>query len=66
VKFLYTVKRQTLFPSLQDLGFDNDNVTKADDDFVNVPVLFTVENDFYLDTPTLSYTAKAGKTGSAK
>jgi sugar lactone lactonase YvrE len=66
VKFLYMVKKQTLFPSLTDLGFDNDNVKPADHDKVDVPVLFTLNGNFYLDTPTLSYTAKQGKLGVAQ
>jgi sugar lactone lactonase YvrE/PKD repeat protein len=64
VKFFYTLKKKDLFSYLEDYGFNNANVKPAID--VNLPVLFSLDNNFYLDTPTLSYRAKKGKTGSAK
>jgi PKD repeat protein len=64
VKFCYAVKKQNLCSCLEGYGFNNANVKPAVG--VSLPVLVSLDNNFYLDTPTLSYAAKKGKGGWAK
>jgi PKD repeat protein len=63
VKFTYSVKKQNLFDDLQEFGFSNATVTGQS---ITVPVLMDLAGDGYLADVTLTYTAKKGKTGSAK
>ena len=64
-KFIFSTKKSTLFSDLEDLGFINDDVAKPGEQ-IDVPVIMSLDGVGYLDTPTLTYTAKKGKTGSAK
>ncbi|MFH0938480.1 MAG: PKD domain-containing protein [Planctomycetota bacterium] len=64
VKFTYTVKKQSLFKSLESFGFSNDNISEAEE--IGVPTLFTLDDDSYLNIVTMSYTAKKDKRGVGK
>jgi hypothetical protein len=63
VKFVFTVKNADLFATLSTQGFSNENVTG---DSIDLPVLLSVDGDSYLDTLTVKYSAKKGKSGSGK
>jgi PKD repeat protein len=63
VKFVYVIKNANLFETLSDEGFGSDTVSG---DSVDIPVLLSIDGDAYLDTLTVKYSAKKGKSGSGK
>ncbi|MFH0939082.1 MAG: hypothetical protein V1899_07360, partial [Planctomycetota bacterium] len=65
LKFIYTVKKQNLFVKLEDYGFVNADVVKPGDS-IDLPVIITVDGDSYLNTLTVTYTAKKDKNGVGK
>ncbi|MFH0939789.1 MAG: C25 family cysteine peptidase [Planctomycetota bacterium] len=65
MKFIYTVKKQNLFDKLKNYGFVNDDVVRPGNS-IDLPVRITVDGDSYLNTLTVTYTAKKDKNGSAR
>jgi hypothetical protein len=63
VKFTYSVKKQSLLASLQELGFSNGNVGSTS---ISVPIIMVLDGNAYQASYKAAYTAKLGKGGSAK
>jgi PKD repeat protein len=63
VKFIYTVKKQNLFASLQAYGFSNANVANQT---ISMPILMDLDLQGYQATVNMTYQAKKDKSGLAK
>jgi len=63
LKFSYAVKKQNLLALLAQYGFSTANASKQS---ISLPVLMDLDNAGYLANITVSYTAKSGKSGTAK
>ncbi|MCY3020096.1 MAG: PKD domain-containing protein [Planctomycetota bacterium] len=64
-RFSLAMKKQSLFTCLEELGFTDADVLKPGDQ-VEVPVIISVDGVSFLDPVTVTYTATAGKSGSAR
>ncbi len=63
VKFTYACKKTVLIDALSEFGATNANVTGVR---ITLPVMISVNGMTYLSNSKLTYTAKQGKSGSAK
>ena len=63
VKFTYTVKKQSLFASLGELGFSNATVVNQP---ITLPLLMVLDGNGYLANVAMTYTAKKSQEGTAK
>ena len=64
LKFTLSATKQALVGPMDELGMVNANIKTATT--LPFPVLMTVDGTTNLDTPTISYTAKANKSGTGK
>jgi hypothetical protein len=63
LNFSYAVKKQNLLASLQAYGLSNANVSGQS---ISLPVLMDLDNEGFLANIAVTYTAKRGKSGTAR